>query len=121
MFGLVLQAVGAVLLAHNPFSFESHLLPLLPATQRFPPAGASHPPKTAEASESTLFRPPPRPKSTKSRLGANERKAPPAFKPATKTDAGEDVEMSGGSSATAPSVKPKGQDAFRAMLNEKKA
>ncbi|KAL7416070.1 hypothetical protein BDY24DRAFT_439291 [Mrakia frigida] len=109
------DAVGLVLLSHNPFSFNSQLLPLLPATQRFPPpnrnAAASSSTSSSQAPEPAFFRPPPRPKSNKARLGANERKAP-VFTPATKGDG--DVEMGAASS------KPKGQDAFRAMLNEKK-
>jgi hypothetical protein len=142
------QAVGQVLLSHNPFEFEGVRLPLLAGTQRFPSkgAGASAAPAAGSSgtvgggegppthlTPATLLRPAPRPKSKASRLGlgASDRRRPPVgfgapvpaaaagttFVKATTAAGGE-----GSSTTAAAAAEPgkKSQDAFRAMLLEKK-
>lgn len=134
------QAVGKILLSHNPFLFESAALPIIAGTQRFPPKTVHAPPPvnaTAGSSSaagllstdftpSTLFRPAPRPKSTKGRIGLGaERKRPAASLggPGTtfvKAGEGSTAGASSGGDVEMGGTVKKDQNAFRAMLAEKK-
>jgi hypothetical protein len=127
IFLLPFQSVATFLSTQsdNPFTFNNLTLPIIPATQRFPlPASVTV--STAAAAPSGVItestpaaattsdqRPPPRPQT-------GRRKGPAVAFSGKGKGAGAGTGSGGGDVEMKEKPKPKGQDAFRAMLNEKK-